>query len=86
MTTAISAVSSGSPSAALQAELRKTQHELSACVNCASATTSAGQTKIAALRSEVQGIEQRIEVASQAEAPKASATSTPLGNFLDVYA
>lgn len=93
MTTALSSVSAASPGA-LQAELQKAQHELSNCVNCDSAKTSSGQAKIATLQAQVQGIEQRIEKAKQADPPAqaaaAAATVAPplssLGNFLDIYA
>lgn len=90
MSTALSAIASGS-SGALQAELQKAQRELSACVNCDSAKTSSGQTHIATLRAEVQGIQQRMEKTSQAEAPQTATTPatpalSPLGNFLDLYA
>jgi peptidoglycan hydrolase CwlO-like protein len=98
MSSALSAVAGSS--SALQAELQKAQRELSACVNCDSAKTSSGQTQIATLRSEVQGIKQRIEKTNavpDADAAAAAAASaaasaqppgalSPVGNFLNVYA
>lgn len=83
MSAPLSAVTASS--GALQAELQKARHELSNCVNCDSAKTSAGQAKIATLQAQVQGIEQRIDKAEQAHGGAARRLS-PLGNRLDVYA
>jgi hypothetical protein len=51
----------GTSAAVLQAQLDRYQNELSDCVNCASAKTAAGKTKIAEISNKISDIQGRID-------------------------
>ncbi len=95
--------SPGSPSAAgLQANLDRYQQELSDCVNCASANTTAGKNKILAISNKISQTRARIaEIAAlkaqnappaatvpekTANDAKKNSPSSNLGSRLDVFA
>jgi hypothetical protein len=57
----------------LQAQLSRLEKELSACVNCATATTTEGKAKIEAVSTRIAQVQARIAQSEEAEQNKPAA-------------
>lgn len=74
--------------ASLQAQLEKYRHQLSDCVNCASANTDKGKADIAALRARIGSIEARLsnpDTDDTASAPARVADAGQPGALIDTF-
>ncbi|WP_426110345.1 hypothetical protein [Massilia sp. PWRC2] len=90
--TAYAAGASTPSPASLQAQLQRYEHQLSDCVNCASAKTPQGKADIDTISARISQVQQRLaQLDGNSEAPAAPTTGASgagarHGGFIDVFA